>query len=43
MDDQAQILQVETAGGNIGGDTDAGTAVAQRLEGVGPLFLAEFT
>ena len=39
MDHQAQVRQVETARRHVGGDTGAGVAVAQRLQGVGALLL----
>ena len=41
MDDEAEIGQVEAAGGDIGGDADPGAAVAQRLQGVGALALGQ--
>ncbi|MNQ88686.1 hypothetical protein D3C85_1039660 [compost metagenome] len=40
MDHQTQVGQVQTARGHVGGDADAGAAVAQGLQGVGALALA---
>ena len=34
MDDQAEVGQIEAAGGDVGGDADAGAAVAQGLQRV---------
>ena len=42
MDHKAQIRQVQTARGNVGGDTDAGPAITQGLQGIGPLALGQF-
>ena len=42
MDHEAEVLQVKSAGGNVGGDADAGAAVAQGLQRVGAFLLAEF-
>ena len=42
VDDQAQVGQVQTPRGDVGGDADAGAAVPQRLKRVGPLALAHF-
>ena len=39
--DQAEVGQVEAAGGDVGGDADPGTAVAQRLQRVGALVLGQ--
>ena len=41
VDDQAEVRQVEPARGHVGGDADPGAAVAQRLQRVGALLLAE--
>ena len=41
VDDEAEIVEVETACGYVGCDTDAGAAIAQGLERVGAFLLAE--
>jgi hypothetical protein len=41
VDDEAEIGQVEAAGGDVGGDADPGAAVAQRLQRMGALVLAQ--
>ena len=43
MDHQFKVRQVDAAGGDIGGDTDPRTPVAQRLQRVGPLRLRQLT
>ena len=41
VDDEAEVGQIEPARGDVGGDADAGAAVAQRLERVVALALRE--
>ena len=41
MDDQAEIRQVDAARRDVGGDADAGAAVAQRLQGAVALGLGQ--
>ena len=41
MDDEAEIGQVDAAGGDIGGHTDPGAPVAQRLQGIAALALGQ--
>ena len=43
VNDQFQIRQIKPACRHIGGDADPGAAIAQRLQGVGALVLAQFT
>ncbi len=40
MDDEAQRRKIDAARGDVGGDTDAGAAIAERLEGRVALVLA---
>ncbi len=42
VDDEVEVGQVDAAGGDVGGDADAGAAVAHRLQRVGALGLAQF-
>jgi hypothetical protein len=42
VDDEVEVGQVEPARGDIGCDTDIGAVIAQRLQRVCALFLAEF-
>ncbi len=42
MDDEAEVRQVDAAGGDVGRDADPGAPVAQRLERMVALVLAEF-
>ena len=42
MDDEVEARQVDTAGGDVGRDADAGAAVAHGLQGVRPLVLSQF-
>jgi hypothetical protein len=41
MDDEAEIGQVNAAGGDIGGHADPGAPVAQRLQGIAALVLGQ--
>ena len=41
VDDEVEARQVDAAGRDVGRDADPGAAVAQRLEGVVALVLAE--
>ena len=41
VDDEAEIGQVDAAGGDVGGDADPGAAVAQRLQGMAALVLGQ--
>ncbi len=43
MDDEAEVLEVKAAGGDVSGDTDAGTAIAQGLKRVAAFLLAQLT
>ena len=42
MDDQGEFRQVDAAGGDVGGDADAGAAIAQVLQRTGALGLGHF-
>ena len=41
VDDEAEVGQVDAARRDVGGDADAGAAVAQRLQGVVALALGQ--
>ncbi len=41
VDHEVEVRQIEAARGDVGGDADPGAAVAQRLQGVGALVLAQ--
>ena len=42
MDHEIEVRQIDAARGDVGGDADAGAAVAQRLQRVGALVLGQF-
>ncbi len=42
VDDEAEVLEIQAAGGDVGRDTDAGTSIAQGLERVAAFLLAQF-